>query len=213
MDAQFWINAWNEGKTNFHQKDFNAKLLEFFPQLNPQKGQKILVPLCGKTKDLVWLASQGLDVHGVELYERPVSEFFIENNLTPEKTQEKDFIQYKSRNITISAGDFFNLNYQTEYDLIYDRASLVALPAEMRKEYAKLITKVIRKGGKILLIVYEYDQSKMEGPPFSITEQEIKNLYGDHFDIKLLESKRPANEGPRLAELVQLEQKIYLLKK
>jgi hypothetical protein len=42
MDAQFWINAWNEGRTGFHQEKYNEKLIKYFPLLNLEKGQRFL---------------------------------------------------------------------------------------------------------------------------------------------------------------------------
>lgn len=213
MDAQFWIKAWDDGRTNFHKSSFHEKLLEFFPQFRPTEGQKVLVPLCGKTKDLIWLHGQKLNVHGIELYENPVKEFFSENQFEPvTKSTDKNFINYTFRNLTISSGDFFKLTPSPEYDYVYDRASLVALPADMRKTYASLIKKVLKSGGKYLLIAYEYDQSKMEGPPFSVTEKEIHELYSDSFSIQRMDEKRP-DDGPRLATLESIVQRVYILEK
>lgn len=213
MDAQFWINAWNEGRTNFHKSTYHEKLLEYFPQFHAREGQKVLVPLCGKTKDMIWLRSQKLNVHGVELYENPVSEFFRENNLTDvTKTSDDYFINYTSPNLTISCGDFFKLSPDAVYDFVYDRASLVALPSDMRKDYSSLIKKVLKPGGKYLLIAYEYDQSKMDGPPFSVTEKEIHELYEDSFTIQRMDEKRP-DDGPRLATLESIVQRVYILEK
>lgn len=214
MDAQFWINAWDVGRTGFHQETYHEKLTEYFPKLNPHKGQKVLVPLCGKTKDLLWLHSQGLHVHGVELYSQPVEAFFSENKLSPvTKKEDNHFITYTFENIVISCGDFFKLNEKETYDFIYDRASLVALPEFMRKNYAQVIKRSLKTGGQYLLIVYEYDQTELEGPPFSVNEEEIQVLYGDQFSIKLMESKKPVKEGPRLTPLDSLRQKVYLLAK
>jgi len=214
MDAQFWIDAWNEGKTGFHQEHYNNKLIEYFSQFRPLPGQKVFVPLCGKTKDLLWLHEQGLLVHGVELYEKAVEEFFLDNQLMPfEKSQESHFTRYSYQNITISCGDFFKFEDKSTYDFIYDRASLVALPRDMRKTYSKMITECLKPGGKYLLIVYEYDQSKMDGPPFCVDENEINQLYQKEFTIKLMESKGPERESSRLSEVGSLKQKVYILEK
>ena len=131
----------------------------------------------------------------------------------PETVQDRDFIHYTHQNIVISCGDFFKLNENNAYDLIYDRGSLVALPLTMRKKYAQVIKQALKIGGKYLLIVYEYDPSKMEGPPFSIDDDEIHELYGDCFAIRCMESKKPENEGPRLVAVESLEQKVYILEK
>lgn len=214
MDPQFWIKAWNEGRTNFHQANYHGKLTEYFPRLAPQKGQKVLVPLCGKSKDLLWLHELSLQVHGVELHEQAVKAFFAENGLvSPKIVRDQNFTHYIHKDIVISCGDFFKLGENNTCDLIYDRGSLVALPSPMRKSYAQVIKQSLKKGGKYLLIVYEYDQSKMDGPPFNVDDSEIRELYEDQFAIKLMESERPDNEGPRLSSLESLKQKVYILEK
>src|SRR5690606_5810549 len=213
MDAQLWIDKWKEGQIGFHKNEFNEALVKYFPYVKPQKNEKVLVPLCGKSKDLLWLKNQELNVHGVELYEKAAETFFLENNLSFDKSERGDFIDYSSPGITISCGDFFNLSKVDKYHHIYDRAALVALPFDMRRRYAKVISDVLQKGGKYLLVVYEYNQDEMSGPPFSVSKSEIEELYGDHFSIKLLESERPPTEGPKLLELFNFKQNIYLLEK
>jgi thiopurine S-methyltransferase len=214
MGSQFWITAWNEGRTNFHQGNYHDKLMEYFPQLNPRKGQRVLVPLCGKSKDLLWLHELNLRVHGIERHDQAVESFFAENELSPvEKTQDQDFAHYTHENLVVSCGDFFKLDENDTYDFAYDRASLVALSSPMRKTYAEVIKQSLKKGGKYLLIVYEYDQSKLDGPPFSVDANEIRELYEDQFTIKLMESKQPTKEGPRLSSLDSLKQKVYILGK
>jgi len=212
MEAEFWIKAWTEGRTNFHQASYHEKMLQYFPQLSPQAGQSVLVPLCGKSKDMLWLQGLKLKVHGVELHGQAVEAFFEENKLSPlTKTQDEHYVQYASGDIAISCGDFFKLGKKEAYDFVYDRAALVALPKEMRKGYAGVVKKALKKGGKILLITYEYDQSKMDGPPFSIEDEEVKELFGDQFGIKLMETEETLKEGPRLAVLESLKQKVYIL--
>lgn len=215
MDSEFWIKAWNEGRTGFHQQTFNDKLIQYFPLLNPSEGQRVLVPLCGKTKDLLWLHKLKLHIRGVELHDEAVRSFFHENQLLPvNKSEDSNFIHYTYQEITISMGDFFTLDEEESFDLIYDRAALVALPFLLRRKYARIIKKSLKKGGKCLLVVYEYDQSKMEGPPFSVNETEIRELYEDQFSIELLESERPSTEGSKLSSLeADLKQNIYILEK
>lgn len=213
MDAQFWINAWTEGRTGFHQGKYNDKLMKYFPKLQFQKGQKVLVPLCGKTRDMLWLENQQLQVRGVELYEAAVKDFFTENNLAaPEITKDDNFINYSDKGILISVGDFFKLSESESFDLVYDRAALVALPEPMRKEYAQKMTQLVRKGGKCLLICYEYDLSELQGPPFSVPEEEVRRIYGDHFTIKLLERLNPG-EGGRFSTVTSLKQVVYVMEK
>jgi thiopurine S-methyltransferase len=214
MDEQFWIKAWNEGRTQFHQPDHHPKLVEFFPRLDPKAGQKVLVPLCGKSKDMLWLHGLGLHVRGVELHEQAVRDFFLENGpMATLVSQDPTYTHYVHRKIAISSGDFFKLNEVEAYDFVYDRASLVALPPRMRKDYAQVIKRALKKDGQYLLIVYEYDQARMEGPPFSVSGGEIHELYQDRFSIQLMESVKPDGEGARLSALQDLRQNVYILRK
>ena len=61
-------------------------------------------------------------------------------------------------------------------DAIYDRAALVALPPTMRSRYTAHLNDITEHASQFL-ITFEYDQKKMEGPPFSITEDEVKKHY------------------------------------
>lgn len=203
MDADFWIKAWEEGRTRFNQNDFHPKLLEFFPRFNPRPGQRVLVPLCGKSVDLMWLQSLGIKVHGVELYEKAVTEFFSENNLQVEIEDRPPFKVYTHEKVAISCGDYFRLSEENAYDFVYDRAALVALPESMRKEYVRVTARALKPGGRYLLVVYEYEQKEFEGPPFSVSEKEVRALYGEEFWIELVDT----------SDTELFPQKVYILEK
>lgn len=213
MDKEFWLNRWKEEKISFHSLDFNPKLLQYFPTLKPQKNQSVLITLCGKTKDILWFNEQGLIIHGVELSEKAILDFFTENNLPFNKEKENHFINYIHQNIILSVGDFFKLKTNQKYDFIYDRASLVALPKNMRGNYAKVITDSLKEKGKYFLIIYEYDQNEIDGPPFSVNEEEIHTLYEKFFKITLLENECSKNQSERFKNLSYFNQKVYLLEK
>merc|ERR1711964_64817 len=94
MEAAFWIAAWENGRTGFHRNAPHEKLITYYPRLNAEAGQKILVPLCGKSKDLDWLRQQGLDVHGVELHRPVVEAFFEENDLPDPDTHQSEHFHH-----------------------------------------------------------------------------------------------------------------------
>lgn len=211
MDAQFWIDRWKEGSTAFHQDNFHDFLVKHFPKTGARRGQRTLVPLCGKTKDLLWLMRTGLKVHGYELYDKAVEAFFSENGLPePQQTSNGAFTDYTLDNLVVSCGDFFQCQEQNTYDLVYDRAALVALPEPMRADYAKRVSRAMQKGGKQLLIAYTYDEKILQGPPFSVSESAIRKLYGADFEIRSLES-RPGKE-PKLATAGAIET-VYLMER
>src|SRR5262245_40223150 len=128
MDADFWFQRWREGRIGFHEGAPNRFLVKYGDRLTG--ARRILVPLCGKTEDLAYLASRGHDVVGIELVEDAVRQFFAEHHLTPSITQRGPFTNYTAGAITIVVGDFFATSPDLvgSIDAIYDRAALVALP-------------------------------------------------------------------------------------
>ena len=72
-------------------------------------------------------------------------------------------------------------------DAVYDRAALVALPPEVRSRYTGHLMELTNKAPQ-LLICYDYDQDLMEGPPFSVSGEEIRRHYAEAYDVKLLAS-------------------------
>lgn len=57
----------------------------------------------------------------------------------------------------------------------------------MRYRYTIHLSKITDKAPQFL-ICYDYDQSLMEGPPFSISKAEVNQHYKDAYDLTLLAS-------------------------
>ena len=198
MDQEFWHQRWQNNQIGFHEPDVNPLLAEYFDSLELATGSRVLVPLCGKSHDLTWLANQGYDVIGVELSTLAAESFFKEQNNKPTITELGKIRSYITDNITILVGDIFNVTEdiidtilgatRSTIHAIYDRAALVALPESTRPRYTKHLIE-ISHNAKQLLISYQYDQSLMDGPPFSISDNEIIEHYNDCYDISLIKSQ------------------------
>lgn len=176
---QFWLDLWHEGRTFFHRDTVNADLIKYWSNLNLPQDAQILVPLCGKSLDMLWLAEQGFQVIGIELSEKAVLQFAKENDLHFTKRVSSQAINYFSPSISIWVADIFSLSTSTiePVDAIYDRAALIALPENLRSNYVQTCLKWLKPQGEILLKTMSYDQSQMEGPPFSVSDAEVKRLY------------------------------------
>lgn len=177
MDPAFWRSRWQDGRIAFHEGRPNSYLERHADQLAGRR--RVFVPLCGKTEDLAFLASQGHEVIGVELVEDAVRAFFSEHQITPAITQRGELVEFAAPPITLLAGDFFATSAETlgAFDAIYDRAALVALPEDLRTRYVAHLRALAPPGTRIILLAFEYDQSKMSGPPFSVDEHAVRQLY------------------------------------
>jgi len=81
MNPEFWHKRWQEKRTGFHQSEVNPLLIKHFSALRLPIGSRVLVPLCGKSVDMMWLVNEGYNVVGVELVETAVQDFFTEQNI------------------------------------------------------------------------------------------------------------------------------------
>jgi thiopurine S-methyltransferase len=201
MDREYWLNRWVENRTGFHLKGVNPHLERFWPQVAGATPGRVLVPLCGKSEDLRWLAERGHDVVGVELSPIAAKAFSAEQGIEFTETQEPPFTVFRGKQITFYAGDFFELGPETagRLELLYDRAALIALPPAMRQAYAHHVRSLVANDGRGLLISLEYDTSNMEGPPFSVSGDEIRDLFTDSRIAKLHEYDC-LDEEPRFKE-------------
>lgn len=189
MDPSFWHERWEECRIGFHEPEPNALLIRHFAKLDLQPGSRIFVPLCGKSHDLGWLLGQGHGVAGVELSRKAVEQLFDELGVTPAIEELDGLTRFSFEEIEVFAGNFFDLTAKRlgPVDAVYDRAALVALPAEMRTRYAAHLPGLTATAPQ-LLISFDYDQSMADGPPFSVPAGEIAALYGARYRIALLES-------------------------
>ena len=171
-----------------------------------------MVPLCGKSSDMIWMARQGCEILGVELSSLACEDFFKENGLDFKRENANPFVKYSVNNITILCGNFFDLQPEmvSGVSSVYDRAALIALPPELRSKYVQHLLKVTGRPFDALLITIEYDQNKAEGPPFSVSENELRTLYSEG-SITVLRSEadgslsaRPKFAGVNILENVYL---------
>ena len=225
MQQDFWIERWQKGETGFHQEQLNPYLAYFYGEkgiaLEKRQALKIFVPLCGKSVDMFWLAQNGYQVLGIECSEIAVKDFFETQNLDYQVVEGKPFNRYVTEakegqaRIEILQGDFFDLVPDDLEGItdIYDRASMIALPEEMRLDYFKTMLTLQTKGMRTLLITLTYPQEEMNGPPFSVTEKELNDLYNEEFKIDKLLGKDILADEPRFQQrgLTALYETAYKL--
>lgn len=215
MEIGFWEQRWQENQIGFHLDQVNPWLVKFWGELKLAQGNHVFVPMCGKSLDLLWLEKMGHCVTGVECSQLAVANFFAENNIAFNHIAGADLNTYKAGNIQLLQGDFFAVNASllTAVTAVYDRAALIALPAEMRKRYVAKLFDVLPTQTAILLITLEYNQAVMTGPPFSVSEMEVQALYGKKYGIRKLQQKDVLPEYPRFAQqgLANLLESVYLL--
>ena len=193
MEHSFWHSKWQKNEIGFHEPEGNALLIKYASALLGTENshsafKRIFVPLCGKSRDIGWLLSQGCEVVGAELSEVAIIQLFEELGAEPNVTTTAKGKVYTQNGLTVYVGDIFKL---TASDLgnvtgVYDRAALVALPSPLREQYAAHLIAITQCAPQ-LIISFEYDQNEMPGPPFSVNEKTVESLYSADYNIQKLE--------------------------
>ncbi len=215
MEKDFWLERWERKEIGFHQDEVNPYLRQYWQELHLARDSVVFVPLCGKSRDMLWLHEQGHQVLGVELSALAVQAFFKENGYTPQHATRGKFDRCEANGFRILCGDFFDLGKDdlAKVSAVYDRASLIALPPEMRERYVRHLVSILPPATQILLITLDYPQQEMQGPPFSVTSGEVEALYREHAEVRLLAQLDVLPENPRFQErgLSRLQENIFLL--
>ncbi|MDV7104323.1 thiopurine S-methyltransferase [Vibrio sp. TH_r3] len=198
-DKEFWHSKWASNQIGFHLDDVNPLLIKFWDKVRPNASDKVLVPLCGKSEDLIWLAQRHQSVQGVEISDIAVRSFFSEHFYTPMVVKlDASHELYQFDELSIYVGDFFTAPIEN-VDIVYDRAALVALPEDMREEYVNRLKTVLNQGGRILLVTLDYVQTEMSGPPFSVADAELRRLFTE-YKLTLLNRDDADDQHPKITK-------------
>lgn len=190
-DHALWQDSWRANHIDFHLLQVHPLLPRSWEQLHLAASDRIFVPLCGKSLDLMWLRRRGHDIVGVELSPIAVKSLFKESRLQPRRTRQGRFTHWGHERFNIFCGDFFQLSARDMAGVkaVYDRASLTALPDDLRARYVHHLRTILPADCLILLLTVEdLEESESEA---AAREQsaEIGALYGDAFHIDMVHAE------------------------
>jgi thiopurine S-methyltransferase len=217
VDPEFWRDRWQKKEIGFHQAEVHGDLQRHWGRLGLASGADVLVPLCGKSLDMVWLADQGHRVIGVELSELAVDEFFEERGLTPDVESSGSLTVKRAGPYELWCGDFFAWPPEATAGVagVYDRAALVALPPDMRARYAERLIEILPPAAQLLVITFDYDQDKVSGPPFAVPRDEVRRLFDGSFSVDEISARTGPSRIPRFSEagVTTVEECAFLLRR
>jgi thiopurine S-methyltransferase len=218
MDPDFWRARWRAQEIGFHQAEASWALVAHGARLGlgvppvtaapwlsgPSTADplRVLVPLAGKSLDMLYLARAGAHVTGVELVESAVEAFYAERGWSPERvaaSSQAPLARYDAHHVTMYAGDFFAFHAEP-FPAIYDRAAMIALPPALRVRYVQHLRGLLAGGGRLLLVTLDYPQALRSGPPFAVPATEVEQAFAG-LEIERLETRDSLASSPRFREL------------
>lgn len=191
-----WRQRWQEGRIGFHLSQPHPALLKYWPTLGVEQGTKVLVPLCGKSLDMRWLADAGHPVLGIELAPEAIAQFLAQRQTPVSRYTQAGFEISRQGSVELWCGDFFHLHIRqaAEVGAFYDRAALIALPPATRERYAFHLAQLVPPGAAGLLVSITHEDEGA-GPPYSVPDQEVTQLFTPNFRVTLLEQGSPDERG------------------
>jgi len=168
--------------------------------------RNILVPLCGKSVDLIHLHSKGHNVVGCEGVELACTQFFAENNIeysrTPLEGIDGTLFTSTDGRLRLYQCDFLALTSEvvdTKFDAVWDIQALVSINPRDRKQYVRTVRSLLAEEFRYLLVTIEYEPFAHLGRPHSISYNAVKELFGSFSNVKFV-AAQPALSPPWKSE-------------
>ena len=198
MDSGFWHERWARDEIGFHRREVHPFLARHWRRIAADSAAPVLVPLCGKSVDLSWLAGQGHEVVGIELSRKAAEDYFGERDESARESMYAGMPALSFGGVTLCIGDFFEFRPSSRFSQFYDRASLIALPPSMRSDYRKALVNMLTENACGLLVTLDYPQHQMDGPPFSVGLEELRR--SSRLDCEVLEERDALPDHPGFRE-------------
>ncbi|MFN4197698.1 MAG: methyltransferase domain-containing protein [Flavobacterium sp.] len=170
FDSTYWENRYITGETGWDAGSVTTPIKEYIDQLT-DTSQKILVPGAGNGHEVVYLLEKGFtEVFVVDIAPTPLENL---KKRVPELPNEQ-----------LILGDYFELD--DTFDLIIEQTFYCALDPSLRAAYAQKCFELLKPGGKIAGVYFDFPLTE-QGPPFGGSHEEYLSLFSSFFSIKTLE--------------------------
>jgi len=124
---------------------------------------------CGAGSNVLYLARQGYESHGIDLSPGAVRSAL-------ERAQDERL------SIDVAVGDALDLPFPAgRFEGVIDNGCFHTLPVRRRSEYARQIAKVLRPGGAFVLSWVAREHTAARGPPHRPSLQEVARVLEPRF--------------------------------
>ncbi len=169
FNEHYWESRYLDNNIPWDMGGPSPALTEYLKSISPKT--KILIPGAGPAWEAQWLEENGFEnIHVIDISEKAVSD--AKERIGPNSS------------INWWHGNFFE--HAESYDLVVEQTFFCALDPEMRNAYAEHMHKILKPGGRLMGLLFNFPLSA-DGPPFGGSIPEYQALFEKHFEIKHLE--------------------------
>jgi thiopurine S-methyltransferase len=192
LDKAYWEERYTNKNTGWDIGYPSTPIKTYIDQLT-DKTIKILIPGAGHGYEAEYLWKKGFkNVYIADIAILPLESF---------KHRVTDFPKSQLLHL-----DFFDLD--TNFDLILEQTFFCALNTELRESYVKHMSKLLMPNGKLVGLLFNFELSE-SGPPFGGSISEYKSLFGEKFNIKILEKAINSIKERQGKELFFIFESLY----
>lgn len=184
LDQHFWNARWENEETGWDIGHASPAITQYMAKY-AGKNEAILIPGCGNAYEAEFLSVQGFtNITLVDISPKAVQNLKEKFSDKPE--------------VSVLCNDFFQ--HEGNYDLIIEQTFFCAIPPNRREEYAEKTSSLLRKGGKIIGLLFD-KKFEHQGPPFGGCPCEYKPIFEPYFEIETMEECKnsiPSRAGSEL---------------
>mgnify|MGYP003113898889 CR=1 FL=1 len=170
LDKEFWEERYSNNDIGWNIGYPSIPLKAYIDQLK-DKTLKILIPGAGNSFEAEYLWKLGFkNVYIADFVTQPLDNF---------KHRVPDFPNNQLLHI-----DFFKLN--GHFDLILEQTLFCALNPNLRESYIEKMHELLKPRGKLVGLLFDFELTE-SGPPFGGSNSEYTSLFGELFELKVLE--------------------------
>ncbi len=170
LDQHYWNTRWEQREMGWDIGYASPAIATYMAQY-PNKQAAILIPGCGNAYEAEYLVAKGFtNITLIDIAPNPVAAL------------QKKFVN--TPQVNVACGDFFH--HEGKYDLMIEQTFFCAILPDKRKEYVEKAASLLNKKGRIVGLLFDKVFEK-QGPPFGGSEEDYRNIFVSHFEIKKME--------------------------
>lgn len=182
LDEKYWASRYLENKIGWDLGKASQPIVTFFDSLK-NKELDILLPGAGNSHE------------GIHLYQKGFKKTHLLDIALP-------VIDNLKQQFPFLADNVIHINYfehLAKYDVIVEQTFFCALEPRFRESYVKHTHSLLKDGGFIIGLLFNFKND--DGPPFGGSILEYKELFEPYFEIAILEpsyNSEPTRQGKEL---------------
>lgn len=170
MNKSYWNDRYRNNQTGWDLGAVSPPIKAFADGIE-DKELNILIPGAGNAYEAEYLFKNGFkNVFLCDIAEIPLKSFLDRNPEFPE--------------LQTLHCDYFEL--QESFDLVLEQTFFCALPVNQRSAYAQKTSELLRSGGVLAGLLFDFEL-KEDGPPYGGSREEYLTYFSPYFHIEILE--------------------------